>query len=196
MNKIAVVYHSGFGHTEALAHEVAAGARAIGATATLVTIASGQTDFDQAFATIEAADAVVFGSPTYMGTVSAPFKAFMDASVKPYFVQAWRDKLAAGFTNSGSPSGDKLNTLTTLAVFAAQHVMLWVGAAVPPGNNDDESAATDRENRLGSYLGAMAQSANTSPDVSPKTGDRATARALGARIADAARRWTGEALAA
>ena len=57
--------------------------------------------------TLAAADAIVFGSPTYMGNVSWQFKSFADASSKPWYGQAWKDKLAAGFTNSASINGDK-----------------------------------------------------------------------------------------
>ena len=160
-----------------------------GGTPDLLRIAPEQADFADAFNRIARADAVIFGSPTYMGTVSAPMKAFMDASARPYFAKAWKDKMAAAFTVSGSPSGDKLNTLTTLAIFAAQHGMLWIGTGQAPGNNDDLSAATEAENRLGSFLGAMGQAANDSPDVTPRTGDRATARSLGVRVARAAARW-------
>lgn len=105
-----------------------------------VKIDARQTDFDAALDHVTAADAVVFGSPTYMGTVSAPMKAFMDASVKPWSGQAWRDKIAAGFTVSGSPSGDKFNTLMTLAVFAAQHGMVWVGTGMLPPSGSDTDA--------------------------------------------------------
>ena len=184
MPNIAVVYHSGFGHTEVLAHEVAVGVAAAGGTPYVHKIEGLTADFAPILDALVSADAVVFGTPTYMGTVSAPFKAFMDASVKPWFGQAWKDKLAAGFTNSGGASGDKLNTLTTLAVFAAQHGMVWV----PPALMADP-AHPETLNRLGSYLGAMAQSANASPEETPPPSDRATARALGERIAAAAVRW-------
>ncbi len=189
MTKVAILYHSGFGHTAVLAEEVARGVEAAGAEAALLAIEAGQGDFEDIFAVAAAADALVFGTPTYMGTVSAPMKAFMDASAAPYFVKAWKDKLAAAFTVSGSPSGDKLNTLTSLAIFAAQHGMLWIGTGQAPGNNDDTSAATDAENRLGSFIGAMAQAANDRAEVTPKSGDRATARSLGRRVAVAAQRW-------
>jgi NAD(P)H dehydrogenase (quinone) len=196
MTEVAIVFHSGFGHTQVLAEQVARGAAARGARATLLAITAGQTDFAAMFAQIAAADAVIFGSPTYMGTVSAPMKAFMDASARPYFTKQWKDRLAAAFTVSGSPSGDKLNTLTTLAIFAAQHGMLWIGTGQAPGNNDDTSAACAAENRLGSYIGAMAQAANAAPDQTPGAGDRATAYSLGARVAGAAARWRAGADAA
>lgn len=189
MTQVAIVYHSGFGHTDVIAADVARGVEDAGARAIALKIEGGQTDFDAFFATIAESDAIIFGSPTYMGTVSAPMKAFMDASAAVYFTKQWKDKLGAAFTVSGSPSGDKLNTLTTLAIFAAQHGMLWIGTGQNPGNNDDTSAATDAENRLGSFLGAMAQAANDSPEVTPKAGDRATAASLGKRVASAAARW-------
>ncbi len=189
MVQVAIVYHSGFGHTAVLAEEAARGVEQSGAWALLLPVENGQTDFAEMFGRIASADAVIFGTPTYMGTVSAPMKAFMDASARPYFTKEWKDKLAAAFTVSGSPSGDKLNTLTTLAIYAAQHGMVWIGTGQNPGNNDDHSAATDAENRLGSYIGAMAQAANDSAEVTPGAGDRATARSLGVRVARAAARW-------
>ncbi|MBL0914394.1 MAG: flavodoxin family protein [Sphingopyxis sp.] len=189
MTQIAIIYHSGFGHTEVIANDVARGVEAAGGKPLLLAIEPGQTDFDEFFAIANESDALIFGSPTYMGTVSAPMKAFMDASAAVYFTKKWKDKLGAAFTVSGSPSGDKLNTLTSLAIFAAQHGMLWIGTGQNPGNNDDTSAATDVENRLGSFIGAMAQAANDSPEVTPKAGDRATAASLGKRVAEAAARW-------
>lgn len=199
MTQVAIIYHSGFGHTDVIAKEVARGVEAAGAAPVLLAIQPGQTDFGEFLAIANESDAIVFGSPTYMGTVSAPMKAFMDASAAVYFTKQWKDKLGAGFTVSGSPSGDKLNTLTTLAIFAAQHGMLWIGTGQNPGNNDDTSAATDVENRLGSFIGMMAQAANESAEVTPKAGDRATAVSLGRRVAEAAARWrqgTREAVAA
>jgi NAD(P)H dehydrogenase (quinone) len=162
MTQIAIIYHSGFGHTDVIARDVARGVEAAGATPVLLSIESGQTDFEPFFAVARESDAIIFGSPTYMGNVSAAMKTFMDASSAVYFTKQWKDKLGAAFTVSGSPSGDKLNTLTSLAIFAAQHGMLWIGTGQNPGNNDDTSAATDVENRLGSFIGAMAQAANDS----------------------------------
>lgn len=189
MTQIAIIYHSGFGHTDVIARDVAHGIEAAGATPVLLSIEAGQTDFETFFAVARESDAIIFGSPTYMGNVSAAMKTFMDASSAVYFTKQWKDKLGAAFTVSGSPSGDKLNTLTSLAIFAAQHGMLWIGTGQNPGNNDDTSAATDVENRLGSFIGAMAQAANDSAEVTPKAGDRATAVSLGKRVAEAATRW-------
>jgi len=185
MTKVAVVYHSGYGHTAKQAQAVATGAESVaGASATLIPV----EQIEEHWATLEAADAIIFGSPTYMGGVSAPFKAFMDASSKPWYARAWKDKIAAGFTNSASQSGDKLNTLIQLAVFAAQHAMIWVGVDILPGNNNSKGSVEDL-NRLGSFLGAMAQSNADEPaELTPPPSDLKTAELLGARVAVTAKR--------
>ncbi len=184
--RVAVAYHSGFGHTEVLAQQVAAGAEQGGAVASLISVADIDTVDWQSLAD---ADAIVFGSPTYMGSVSAPFKAFMDASSKVWFEQGWKDKLAAGFTTSASQSGDKLNTLMQLSVYAAQQGMVWVGLGLMPGNNTSTGSEEDL-NRIGGFLGAMAQSnADEGAEVTPPQSDRDTACHLGRRVTQAAARW-------
>jgi NAD(P)H dehydrogenase (quinone) len=145
---------------------------------------------DALWASLQRADAIVFGAPTYMGSPSAAFKAFAEATSKVWANgMGWRDKLAAGFTNSGAISGDKLNSLVDLAVLAAQHGMLWVGLDLYPGWASS-TASRDDLNRLGSWLGAMTQ-ANTDqgPDQAPPASDLATAEHLGRRVAAAAHRW-------
>lgn len=181
MVKIAVVYHSGYGHTARQAQAVADGAAGIaGVRAQLVPV----ENVEQHWRDLESADAIVFGSPTYMGSVSAPFKAFMDKSSKAWAAQQWKDKIAAGFTNSASQSGDKLNTLIQLAVFAAQHGMHWINLGLLPGNNSSQGSPEDL-NRLGSYLGAMAQSnSDAAPEVAPAASDLRTAAHLGRRVAE------------
>ncbi len=185
MSKIAVIYHSGFGHTAKQAAAVAEGAQAVAGTeARLIKV----EDFEAEGAFVDAADAIVFGSPTYMGSVSGPFKTWMDATGGRWYARAWKDKLAAGFTNSASQSGDKLATLMQLAVFAAQHGMIWVGLDLLPGNNSSQGSVEDL-NRLGSFLGAMAQSNNDQgPELAPPPADLATAKALGQRVAEQAKR--------
>lgn len=185
MTEIAVVYHSGYGHTEKQAQAVAAGARKAGATVHLIKAEDAPAQWEL----LAKVDGIIFGAPTYMGSVSAKFKEFMDASSKQWFKLAWRDKLAAGFTNSGSMSGDKLASLTQLAVFAAQHGMIWVGVDLMPGNNSSKGSLNDL-NRLGSTLGAMAQSnVDAPPEQAPPASDLATAEYLGERVAKLAGRF-------
>jgi multimeric flavodoxin WrbA len=182
--QIAVVFHSGYGHTAKQAQAVAEGVgQCSGATALLVDV-SREVPWDE----LQRSDALVFGCPTYMGGPSSGFKKFMEDSSSLWMKQEWMDKLAAGFTNSSSQSGDKLNTLISLSVFAAQHGMIWVSLGLLPGNNAS-TASIDDPNRLGSFLGAMAQSNfDQPPELTPPQADLLTARKLGLRVATVAQR--------
>ncbi|MBC7905300.1 MAG: flavodoxin family protein [Rhodospirillaceae bacterium] len=186
MVSVAIVYHSGYGHTAALAQSVAAGIASVpGAQAHLIPVEDAEANT----AILDGADAIVFGSPTYMGSVTAKFKEFMEVSSKTWYVRGWADKLAAGFTVSAGQSGDKLNTLVQMAIFAAQHGMVWVGNDLLPGNSSSTGSVADL-NRLSSYLGAMAQAnSDQGSDVAPPQADRKTAEYLGKRVAEAAQRW-------
>jgi len=180
---IAIVYHSGFGHTEKQAQAVAIGVNSIPGAACKVfiadKIAKDPTELNEM-------DGIIFGSPTYMGSVSAPFKAFMDSSSKVWLHQNWKDKVAAGFTNSHSMSGDKLNTLVQMTIFAMQHGMIWVGLGEMNRSPENNAGQPDKVNRLGSFLGAMAQSENRDPLETPPSGDLETAVLLGKRVANLA----------
>ncbi len=176
---LAIAYHSGFGHTAALADAVAAGAREAGAGVTVIAVDRlTDTDWDL----LDGADGIVFGSATYMGNVSAGFQAFAEQTGRRCLNGAWRDKAAAGFTNSGAKSGDKLSTLVSLAVFAAQHHMHWVNLGLGAGWNSSAGSENDL-NRLGFLLGAGAQTdVDANPDqVHPS--DVQTCRHLGQRVA-------------
>ena len=179
MSSVAIAFHSGYGHTAAVADAVARGVDTVpGVRSVLVPV-------DQAEARIgdlHAADAIVFGAPTYMGSASAPFKAFMDGTSKFFANAPWKDKLAAGFTVSASQNGDKLNTLVQMAIFAMQHSMVWVGLGLPPGNNSSKGSADDL-NQLGSYIGAMAQANADQGLEGIRASDLRTAEHLGRRVA-------------
>lgn len=183
---LAIAYHSGFGHTATLAAAVAAGAKEAGADVAVIAVDRvSETEWDR----LDAADGIVFGTATYMGNVSAGFQAFAEQTGRRCHNGAWRDKTAAGFTNSGAKSGDKLNTLISLAVFAAQHHMHWVSLGLGPGWNSSAGSEMDL-NRLGFWLGAGAQ---TDVDADPEhvhPADVATCRHLGARMALVTRQFT------
>lgn len=183
---VTVVYHSGYGHTRVQAEAVRNGAAQVPGTAVhLVAV----DEIEQRWELLDTADAIVFGTPTYMAGPSAPFKAFMDATSDRWSQQAWKDKLAAGFTNSAGINGDKLNTLESLSLFAMQHGMVWVGLGLLPGNTTTDGSPEDL-NRLAGFLGAMSQSnADVGPEVAPAGSDLRTAAALGRRVAEAAVRW-------
>jgi len=92
MTKSVVVYHSGYGHTQFIAQSVAKGANA-----QLVAIDADGNVSEADWSVLDAADAIIMGSPTYMGSVSWQFKKFADASSKRWFTRAWQDKFFAGF---------------------------------------------------------------------------------------------------
>jgi multimeric flavodoxin WrbA len=186
--RVVIVYHSGYGHTARQAEAVKAGVgRVEKAEAVLLTVEEAQKRWDD----LAAADAIIFGAPTYVAGATAAFKAFEEASSHAVMTQGfgWKDKIAAGFTNSGSRSGDKLATLIQFALFAAQHGMHWINLALPPANHSTTGSEADL-NRLGIWLGAGAQSnTDQGPDLAPPEADLATARHLGQRVAEVTRQF-------
>jgi NAD(P)H dehydrogenase (quinone) len=196
MARIAIVFHSGGEHTARLAHAVHRGAAAVpGVTAELLRITPSQIDargrwHDAALsASLQESDGIIFGCPTLMGMVSAPFKAFMEGAPQPWAVQAWKDKFAGGFTNSASLNGDKTNTQIRLLVFAAQMGMLWVPMDDNPGANWSGGSEQD-VNRLGAFLGPMSQAlADEAVDRSIPPSALVTGERYGERFALIVRRW-------
>jgi|SRR5208283_1321160 len=188
MTTVSIVYHSGSGHTAKMAEAVAKGAGSVnGVKVNLLAIAGkdiveGRFKNDALLAQLDASDAVIFGSPTYMGGPSGQFKCFADATGERWYKSVWKDKVAAGFTVSSGPSGDKLSTLHYFFTLAMQHGMVWVGLPELPMNDQGI-------NRLSSYSGAMAQAGMEPPDVAPNQADKLTGEALGRRVAQAAQRW-------
>ncbi|MBR0700310.1 flavodoxin family protein [Bradyrhizobium sp. 62B] len=182
MPLLAIVYFSISGTTEKLAHAVARGAAGMAEIA-LCRIAgddivSGRFRNDGLLQTIDRADAVAFGSPTYMGGAAAQFKAFADASSDRWTQQRWANKFAAGFTTGALAGGDQLHTLTYFSILAAQHGMLWCGLDIPGG--EDPAG----RNRLGSQLGLAAHMI----DGALPQSDLGTAEYLGGRLAKMASR--------
>lgn len=177
---VAIVYHSVTGTTVRLAEAVADGCHSVPeVTAALLRIEAA--DIEQGryhnrtvINAIDRADAVIFGSPTFMGSVSAQFKAFADATAGEYWgEQLWADKIAAGFTVGTGYCGDTLHSLHYLQILAAQQGMLWAGL--------DLAGAGDRKapNRLGAQAGVIVRAV----DGAIETPDLHTAFYLGQRVA-------------
>ena len=180
--KVTVIYHSGFGHAARLAEAVADGARQYpGTEVALVSVEKAEENWD----VLDASDAVIFGCPTYMGSASAPFKAFIDSTSKHFQTRAWSGKVAGGFTVSASQSGDKLSTLLQLGICAAQLGMILVGVDLGPGNNSSKGSPDDL-NRLGSEFGAMAQANFDEGPEAMRDSDLKTGAHLGERVAKVA----------
>ncbi len=188
MGTIRVVYFSGYGHTARLAAAVLDGITSVGAAAAGIVVDAEGNLPETAWTELREADTIVFGCPTYMGCIPWQYKRFIDASSQVWAAQGWRDKLAAGFTNSGSMNGDKHMTLSYLFQLAMQHAMLWVGPGLMPANK--VLSQRDDINYLGAFHGLMAQSpADAGADLAPGTGDLETARLFGQRVARASLRW-------
>jgi multimeric flavodoxin WrbA len=180
--KIAVVFHSGYGHTARMAQSVAEGAGA-----ELLTIDAEGNLPDSAWETLNAADAIIMGSPTYMGSVSWQFKKFADASSKAWFTQAWKDKVFAGFTNSASMNGDKFSTIAYLMTLSMQHGGVWVGTGMMPANK--KSSQRNDINYVAGFSGALAASCSDASVDEMAPGDLETAKLFGKRVAEVAAKF-------
>ena len=183
MTQIVIVYHSGYGHTQRLAQAVAEGAHA-----QLIAIDADGNLPEGGWEALADAGTIIFGTPTYMGGPSWQFKKFADASSRPWFAQAWKDKLFAGFTNSAATNGDKQVTLDYPFHLAMQHGGLWVGNGMMPANR--KAATRNDVNWIGAYSGAMAQSPSDASAGDMLPGDLETGRQFGQRVAAAAQRWS------
>lgn len=179
MKRIAIVYHSAHGHTDHIARHIQAGCDGVSGVAAELLRAEEIASRPEC---LTGFDGILFGSPTYLGGVSGPFKTFMDATGGLWRRQSLRGKLGAAFTVSSLPAGDKQSTLLSLFVFCMQHGMLWVGNPILPeqhrGVPCDEAA-----NRLGSWSGLMAQAIHASPADAFVPGDVKTARLFGRNFA-------------
>jgi NAD(P)H dehydrogenase (quinone) len=182
MSDIVIVFHSGYGHTAKVAEAVASTSGA-----KLLPISAEGELPEGGWDLLAAAKMVVFGSPTYMGMASWQFKKFADASSKPWYSQVWKDKLAAGFTNSATLNGDKHSTLHYMMTLAMQHSMLWVGTGMMPVNN--KAATRDDINNVGSSSGLMTVTPSDASADEMVPGDIATAKKFGERLADVAKRF-------
>lgn len=184
MSTIVVVYYSGYGHTKRIAEAVAEGAQA-----SLLAIDAEGNLPDAAWAELAAADGIIFGAPTYMGSAPWQFKKFADASSKAWFTRAWQDKVFGGFTNSASLNGDKAVTLISLQTLASQHGGIWVSLGLMPANT---LAATRQDvNNLGGSVGLLVQSPSDAGADAIPAGDIETARQYGARVAAITARLKG-----
>jgi multimeric flavodoxin WrbA len=184
MTNTVVVFHSGYGHTQRVAQAVAEGAEA-----QLLAIDADGNLPEGGWELLAAADAIIFGSPTYMGGASWQFKKFADASSKVWFARGWQDKVFGGFTNSASLNGDKQVTLQYLNTLASQHGGLWVSLGLPPANT--KAATRNDVNNLGGSVGLLVQSPSDASVAEVPQGDLDTAVQYGKRVTAIAAKLRG-----
>ena len=187
MSSVAIVYFSGYGHTAKQAEAVQRGAAGTaGASRVEATLYRIDADGNLPEGTLEqisAAGAIIYGSPTYMGAPAWQFKKFADFSSKAWFGQAWKNKVAAGFTNSASPAGDKYATLQYFWTLSQQHGQIWLGGGLMPASKKANTRAD--LNWTGVFAGAVATSPeDATADEAPTAPDLEVARLLGQRVAE------------
>jgi NAD(P)H dehydrogenase (quinone) len=173
---IIIVYQSRFGHTKTVVEHIYTGENKITREVILLSIEEAQANMQL----LHSAGTILFDCPTYFGTVSAQSKKIMETTGDFWYQQLWKNKLAAGFTNSSPFSGDKLNTLQQISNFAAQHSMLWISTGILPQFKDDKQLF--EPNYLGSYIQLMTVSVNATNKINPPIGLE-TAMLFGKRIA-------------
>lgn len=190
MSQVAIVYHSIYGHTQLQAEAVLRGAQSVAlTTARLYTAEEASARLDE----LDTADAIILGCPTYMGSMSAGIKTFLETAASKWFTLAWKDETAGASTNSSSFSGDKLDTLVGLVINAMKHGMIFVSPGMmPSANRPDELSqlsGPEAHNRVGSYIGPMAARFQVKPPAAPSQGDLETAEIYGRRVAEIAQQF-------
>ena len=143
MTKVLVVYHSRTGNTATMAEAVVIGVRNASVDGELKKM-------DEAsMADLIGADGMIFGSPTYFGSVSGEMKHFIDRSVT--IRGKLENKVGAAFTSSGSLSGGNETTLLSIIEAMLIHGMIVLGdpmetgghyGAVSVGHPDEEALKT------------------------------------------------------
>jgi multimeric flavodoxin WrbA len=191
MTKIGIVYYSGYGHTAKMAEAVQAGADSVDGTEVSVFRIDQEGNLPAgAWEQLAGLDGFIYGTPTYMAGPAWQFKKFADATSKPWFIEAWKDRVAAGFTNSASVNGDKAMTMSYLFHLAQQHGQIWVGTGLLPSNT--KAHGPSDVNWTAGSVGALAISpSDASPEEAPRAGDLLTGRLLGARVAKVAAKLRG-----
>ena len=192
--KILVVFYSRYGNTARLAEGVANGVRKVEGAEVIMRkvnetapaqIISRDESWQRAYdgmaqkypapsmAELEEADAIIFGSPTRFGNMSAELKLFIDTTGTLWVQGKLIGKVAAVFcTNSTAHSG-KESTLLSMMIPLFHHGMIIVG--VPQSVPQTATA--------GSYYGATA-TCGIAGERPPTADDLAVAEALGQRVAE------------
>lgn len=182
MYKFSIIFHSRSHSVEKLAAEIATGIKSTGeCQVNLILCSEAQSRIEE----INDSDVIIFGSPTYFGSVSSEMKEFFDSTGNIFMNKKWKDKVAGAFTHSSSLSGDKLMTLMQMMIFAMQNGMIWVGQDMLPNeeiNHEWKDLDEKQVNHLGSWIGTMAQS-DSRRGIELSQSDLLTARLFGKRIA-------------
>ncbi len=141
MSKILVLYYSAYGHIESMAHAIADGARATGATVDVrrvpelvapeVALASHfKLDQSAPIATIDELanyDAIIVGVGTRFGRIASQMASFLDQAGGLWASGALNGKVGAAFTSSGTQHGGNETTLFSIITNLLHFGMVIVG---------------------------------------------------------------------
>ncbi|WP_440221659.1 NAD(P)H:quinone oxidoreductase [Dokdonella sp. MW10] len=197
MSEVLVLYYSRTGKVAQLARHVARGieevdgmrarVRSVPPVAAVTQQAAPPVPDDGA-PYVDAADlrecaGLVLGSPTRFGNMAAPVKHFLDGTGAEWASGALAGKPAGVFTSTSTMHGGQESTLLTMMLPLLHHGMLIVGVPFT-------EAALNRTTTGGTPYGAS-HVAGVGGERELSDDERTLARALGRRVADAARRLGG-----
>ena len=119
MAKVLVCYYSRTGNTEEMAEKIAEVIKAEGLDVDLAKVEKTKVDELLNY------DCLVFGSPTYYGSMAWPMKKLLDESVK--FHGRMRGKIGGAFSSSANIGGGNETTILSILKALIIHGMIVQG---------------------------------------------------------------------
>jgi NAD(P)H dehydrogenase (quinone) len=129
------------------------------------------------------ADAVILGSPTRFGNMTAPMKGFIDSTIPIWLQGGLVGKVGACFTSSASMHGGQETTLISMMFPMFHHGMVIVGIPY----SEQRLVNTTRG---GTPYGAISVS-GPAADQGPNEDELELAKALGKRVAEVTTKLRG-----
>ena len=196
MAKVLVLYYSSYGHIEAMAHAVAAGATEAGALVDVMRVAETTSEavarsagfkLDQPaplarVADLERYDALVIGVGTRFGRMASQMSGFLDQAGELWARGALHGKVGGAFTSSATQHGGQETTLLSIITNLLHFGMVIVGL-----DYGHAGQMTLDEVSGGSPYGASTI-AGGNGSRQPSANELAGARYQGRRIAETAAR--------
>lgn len=141
MARILVLYYSSYGHIETMAGAVAEGARAAGAEvdmkrvpelvpAAVATASHFKLEQAAPVASVDELvnyDAIIIGTPTRFGNMTAQMKSFLDQTGALWFNGKLIGKVGSVFTSSATQHGGQESTILSTHTVLLHHGMVIVG---------------------------------------------------------------------
>ncbi|NLC71052.1 MAG: NAD(P)H:quinone oxidoreductase [Desulfuromonadaceae bacterium] len=200
MTKILVLYYSMYGHVETLAKAVVEGVRSVAEVQVAIKRvpelmpeevarkAGAKLDQEAPIATVaELADydAVIFGSPTRFGNMTAQMRNFLDQTGGLWAKGKLVGKVGSVFTSTATQHGGQETTITSFHSTLLHHGMIVVGVpySCPELSNMDEITG-------GSPYGAGTLAGNDGKRQ-PTENELKIARFQGAHVAAIAKKLKG-----